>query len=95
VTPARLSSRLTPGGVAVISKPYHGYLNSVAIALAGGWDRHFTALWDCCQIKFWAEDTLAALLREKGPISEFMRVGHVPALAKSMIEIAHREEHHA
>lgn len=91
-----VASLLAPGGIAVISTPYHGYLKNLAIALAGGWDRHFTALWDYGHIKFWSEDTLAALLREKGlAVREFVRVGRVPALAKSMIAIAHREEHHA
>ena len=80
-----------PGGYAVISTPYHGYLKNLAIALSGKFDQHFSALWDGGHIKFWSQNTLAELLREAG-FSEisFRRVGRIPVLAKSMIAIARR-----
>lgn len=80
-----------PGGVAVVSTPYHGYLKNLLLAVTGRLDNHFTALWDNGHIKFWSERTLKALLLETGFRSvRFRRVGRVPALAKSMIAIAHR-----
>lgn len=82
---------LEPGGVAVISTPYHGYLKNLALALTGKLDAHFTALWDHGHIKFWSVRTLSALLGETGfgEIS-FHRVGRIPPLARAMIAVARR-----
>jgi 2-polyprenyl-3-methyl-5-hydroxy-6-metoxy-1,4-benzoquinol methylase len=78
-----------PAGTAIVSTPYHGYWKNLALALTGRMDAHFTALWDHGHIKFWSMKTLEALLVEAGfkDIS-FMRVGRIPALAKSLIAIA-------
>lgn len=88
---ATLHSLLEPGGTAILSTPYHGYLKNLALAITGKMDRHFTALWDHGHIKFWSKTTLSELLREAGFQSiRFVRVGRIPALAKSMIAIAQR-----
>jgi 2-polyprenyl-6-hydroxyphenyl methylase/3-demethylubiquinone-9 3-methyltransferase len=80
---------LLPGGVAIVSTPYHGYWKNLALALSGRMDAHFSALWDHGHIKFWSIKTLTALLREAGFVDiRFERVGRIPALAKSMIAIA-------
>jgi len=80
-----------PGGVAIVSSPFHGYWKNLALALSGNLDKHFTALWDHGHIKFWSVRTLSALLMEAGfKQLEFRRVGRIPALAKSMIAIARR-----
>jgi 2-polyprenyl-3-methyl-5-hydroxy-6-metoxy-1,4-benzoquinol methylase len=82
---------LEKDGVAIVSTPYHGYWKNLALALTGNLDGHFTALWDGGHIKFWSIRTLRALLTEAGfGDIEFMRVGRVPPLAKSMIAIARR-----
>ena len=86
---ARVFELLEPGGTAVISTPYNGYWKNLAIALLGKYDRHYTALWDNGHIKFWSIKTLGQLLSEAGFIEiEFLRVGRIPPLAKSMIAIA-------
>jgi 2-polyprenyl-6-hydroxyphenyl methylase/3-demethylubiquinone-9 3-methyltransferase len=86
-----LHDLLQPGGVAVLSTPYHSYLKNLALAITGKMDRHFTALWDHGHIKFWSRRTLTALLREVGFVDiRFERVGRVPLLAKSMIAVACR-----
>ncbi len=79
------------GGTAIISTPYHGYWKNLALAVSGQTDRHHTALWDHGHIKFWSMKTLRVLLEESGfhPIA-FLRVGRIPALAKSMIAIARK-----
>lgn len=85
----RLYDLLEPGGLAILSTPYHGYWKNLALALTGKMDAHFTALWDHGHIKFWSKKTLGALLHEVGfepPI--FLRVGRVPAFAMSMIAVA-------
>ena len=79
---------LAPGGVAIISTPYHGYLKNLAISIVGGWDRHFTALWAGGHIKFWSRSTLRQLFAEAGMEEvRFARVGRVAPLAKSMVAV--------
>lgn len=80
---------LEPGGTAIISTPYHSYLKNLVLAATGKMDAHFTALWDHGHIKFWSRQTLRTLLTEAGfNEPRFLRVGRIPALAKSMIAIA-------
>jgi 2-polyprenyl-6-hydroxyphenyl methylase/3-demethylubiquinone-9 3-methyltransferase len=81
-----------PGGIAILSTPYHGYLKNLSLAILGQMDRHFTALWDHGHIKFWSISTLGGLLREAGfgPL-RFLRVGRIPWFAKSMIAVASRD----
>lgn len=87
----RVFDLLQPGGTAVISTPYNGYLKNLAIALLGEYDRHYTALWDNGHIKFWSIKTLSQLLAEAGFENiQFKRVGRIPPLAKSMIAIARK-----
>ncbi len=86
---ATLFDLVEPGGQAIISTPYHGYWKNLAVALAGGFDAHFTALWDNGHIKFWSVATLTQLLTEAGFRNiRFERVGRIPPLARSMIAIA-------
>lgn len=86
---------LIPGGTAVISTPYHGYLKNLLLSVSGKMDAHFTALWDHGHIKFWSMKTLQSLLYEAGFESvSFLRVGRIPSLAKSMIAIAKKPNAH-
>lgn len=57
---------LQPGGTLVVSTPYHGYWENLALAVTGKLDAHFTALWDGGHIKFWSVKTLRHLLEEAG-----------------------------
>lgn len=88
---ATVAALLEPGGLAIISTPYHGYWKNLALALTGKLDAHFTALWDDGHIKFWSIPTLTTLLTEAGLRDvTFRRVGRVPALAKSMVALARK-----
>ena len=90
---ATLFSLVRPGGLAIVSTPYHGYLKNVGLALSGKLDSHFTALWDEGHIKFWSIPTLQELLIEAGFSGiSFQRVGRIPVFAKSMIAVARRPQ---
>lgn len=90
---ATLFSLVRPGGLAIVSTPYHGYLKNVGMALSGKLDSHFTALWDEGHIKFWSILTLQELLIEAGFSGiSFQRVGRIPVFAKSMIAVARRPQ---
>ena len=82
---------LEPGGVAIISTPYHGYLKNLALALLGKFDAHWAPLWDGGHIKFWSEKTLRGLLEESGFTDiRFIRAGRIAPFAKSMIAVARK-----
>jgi 2-polyprenyl-3-methyl-5-hydroxy-6-metoxy-1,4-benzoquinol methylase len=86
-----LYSLVEPNGIAIVSTPYHGYWKNLALALAGHMDQHHSPLWDHGHIKFWSMVTLSKLLQEVGfQDLQFYRVGRIPALAKSMIAVAHK-----
>jgi 2-polyprenyl-3-methyl-5-hydroxy-6-metoxy-1,4-benzoquinol methylase len=88
---ANLFKVLKPGGLAIVSTPYHGYWKNLALALTGRMDGHFTALWDHGHIKFWSVSTLTQLLTESGfKINEITRLGRIPTLAKSMVFVAEK-----
>jgi 2-polyprenyl-3-methyl-5-hydroxy-6-metoxy-1,4-benzoquinol methylase len=83
---------LTDDGYAMISTPYHGYFKNLAIAAVGSFDNHVNPLLDYGYAKFWSVHTLRTLLEETGLRSiEFVRVGRIPALAKSMIAVARKK----
>jgi len=80
-----------PGGTAIISTPYHGYLKNLTLALFDKFDSHWGPLWDGGHIKFWSIRTLGALLTETGFVEvRFLRAGRIGPLAKSMIAVARK-----
>ncbi|TAX56853.1 class I SAM-dependent methyltransferase [Rhizobium leguminosarum] len=80
-----------PGGIAVISTPYHGYLKNLALAAMGKMDDHFMPLKDHGHIKFWSKNTLSTLLLDAGFDNvRFDYVGRIPVFAKSMIAVARK-----
>jgi 2-polyprenyl-3-methyl-5-hydroxy-6-metoxy-1,4-benzoquinol methylase len=82
---------LRPGGVLLISTPYHGWLKNMALSLFNHWDVHHTPLWHGGHIKFWSRATLSQLLRENGfVVTGFHGAGRFPWLWKSMVLVAMR-----
>ena len=77
---------LQPGGIIVLTTPYHGYLKNLLLALTGKMDRHFTVLWDHGHIKFWSRKTLTQALQETGFTNiEFAGSGRIPYVWNSMV----------
>lgn len=80
---------LKPGGVALISTPYHGYVKNLLIALTGKWDEHHTPNRLHGHIKFFSTGTLKSLLESANlAVLKVERVGRVPPIAASMIAVA-------
>jgi 2-polyprenyl-3-methyl-5-hydroxy-6-metoxy-1,4-benzoquinol methylase len=84
-------SLLRPGGYALFSTPYHGWLKNVVIAVLGRFDKHFNPLWDHGHIKFFSRATLSTVLAEaKLHELSLQRLGRVPVLARTMLVVAQR-----
>src|SRR4029079_4987348 len=74
---------LQPGGLAILSTPYHSYFKNLVLAVTNKLDQHFTALWDHGHIKFWSIKTLTILLNDVGlRVEQVHRVGRWGPLAK-------------
>jgi 2-polyprenyl-6-hydroxyphenyl methylase/3-demethylubiquinone-9 3-methyltransferase len=88
----RIFEVLRPGGLFILTTPYHGYFKNLALALTGKMDSHYTALWDGGHIKFWSRATLTSLLHERGfQVIRFEGAGRLPYLWKSMLVTARRD----
>lgn len=77
---------LRPGGLFVLTTPYHGYWKNLAIALTNKFDQHWHPLRDFGHVKFFSKKTITLLFREFGFKNiRFQAVGRIPVLACSMI----------
>lgn len=82
---------LKSNGYLVLSTPYHGFLKNLALSVFNHWDAHHTALWEGGHVKFWSRKTLSRLLEQNGfKVVDFVGVGRVPFLWKSMILVAQK-----
>jgi 2-polyprenyl-6-hydroxyphenyl methylase/3-demethylubiquinone-9 3-methyltransferase len=81
-------ARLEPGGIGIISTPYHGYLKTLAVVASGRFDSHFDPLWEGGHLKFFTNAKLRQLFAETGFESvQLHRVGRIPIMAKSVIAV--------
>lgn len=88
--PARFAQNayrlLKPGGVLVLSTPYHGWLKNVVIAATNRADSHYQPLNEYGHIKFWSISTLSQLFWEAGFTDlEYTGVGRVPYVWKGIV----------
>ena len=79
-------SLLRPGGVLVVSAPFHGYAKNLALALTGRFDARWEALAIGGRVKFFSRATLLQLLAGielRG--CRFDTVGRIPMFARAMV----------
>lgn len=82
----RAKEALRPGGMLVVSTPFHGYFKNLALALTNSFDQHWHPLRDFGHVKFFSKSTLTRLFAEQGfEVTAYRPVGRIPALAKSMV----------
>ena len=82
---------LRPGGLLLVTVPYHGYLKNLGLALSGRFDIRLHALQDHGRLKFFSRPTLMAMVAESGCIDiEFEALGRLPAIARSMLVSARK-----
>lgn len=82
---------LRPGGLLLVSTPYHGYLKNLGLALSDRFDLRLQALEDHGRLKFFSRATLSALVADCGfEIQQIQHLGRVPPIARSILVAAHR-----
>lgn len=83
----RLAKRLLkPGGVVLVTTPYHGYFKNLALSLLNKWDQHHTPFWLHGHIKFWSRKTLGQLFTDEGFQTVcFKGLGRLPWLWMTML----------
>lgn len=88
---------LKPGGVMLVTTPYHGYLKNLVLSLLNKWDQHLTPFWLHGHIKFWSRKTLTRLFEESGfEFVSFTGLGRLPWLWMTMLlEFKNADRHTA
>ncbi len=77
---------LKPGGLLILTTPYHGYWKNLVLAITNSFDNHWHPLRDYGHIKFFSKSTMLSLFGEYALQNiQFQTVGRIPALARSMI----------
>ncbi len=85
------SGLIKPGGMFIVTTPYHGYAKNLALSLTGKWDDHFHPARVGGHIKFWSKATLQALCLSRGfSVIHWEGAGRLPYLWKSMILVARK-----
>lgn len=85
------SGLIAPGGVGMLSTPYHGYAKNLAIVASGNFDRHFDPLWEGGHVKFFSLPKLRQLFDDSGfRRVDFYRLGRIPMFAKTTLAVGYK-----
>lgn len=79
---------LRPGGLLIVTIPYHGYLKNLGIALSARLEERLDPLKEHGRIRFFSRRTILALLLQCGLSNlELQMLGRVPVIARSMLVV--------
>lgn len=82
---------LRPGGLLLVTTPYHGYLKNLGLALSGRFDLRLQALEEHGRLKFFSRRTLTALVQDCGFVDvKVEALGRIAPIARSMLLVARR-----
>ena len=82
---------LKPGGLFILTTPFHGYWKNLALAVTNKFDDHWHPLRDFGHIKFFSKSTILELFDEFNFQSvSFSTVGRIPLFAWSMVVSAYK-----
>ena len=77
---------LKPGGILIVTSPFHGYFKNVALALTDRFDHRWDSLTDHSRVKFFSRSTLLRLMSEfQLHDLHFESIGRIPMFARSML----------
>jgi 2-polyprenyl-3-methyl-5-hydroxy-6-metoxy-1,4-benzoquinol methylase len=97
IAPQRMVQRaydaVRPGGTAIITTPYHGYVKNLGLSIVNGWDRHWDVAREGWHIKFFSRRTLEAMLRDVGFVDvELCGAGRYPLVWRSVVARGRRPD---
>jgi 2-polyprenyl-3-methyl-5-hydroxy-6-metoxy-1,4-benzoquinol methylase len=82
----RIHASLKPGGVLIVSTPYHGYLKYLALAASGRMETYLDTAWAGAYMHHFSLASMSKLLVDAGFTDlNVVRAGRIAPLAKSMI----------
>ena len=82
---------LRPGGLLLLTVPYHGYLKNLGVALSGRFDLRLQAVEDHGRLKFFSHRSLGTLVQECGFEGlHIQNLGRILPIARSMLLSARR-----
>jgi 2-polyprenyl-3-methyl-5-hydroxy-6-metoxy-1,4-benzoquinol methylase len=83
---------LRPGGLFILSTPFHGYWKNLALAITNKFDNHWHPLRDFGHVKFFSKRTLLQLFEESDfDVHDWLTVGRTRLLPCSMIVSAQKK----
>jgi 2-polyprenyl-6-hydroxyphenyl methylase/3-demethylubiquinone-9 3-methyltransferase len=84
---------LRPGGVFIVSTPFHGYWKNLALAITNKFDNHWHPLRDYGHVKFFSKRTLFQLFVESGfQVKVWLAAGRTRLMPCSMIVAAQKPD---
>jgi len=89
---ANATQALRPGGIFILSTPFHGYWKNLALAITNKFDDHWHPLKDFGHVKFFSKRTLIQLINESGfEVQAWLTTGRTRLLPCSMIVAARKQ----
>lgn len=81
-------SLIKPGGMFILTTPYHGYVKNLALSVFNRWDTHMNPAWVGGHVKLFSCKSLTDMLKREGFDNiSIHRIGRIPPVAMTMMAI--------